>query len=343
MKNKLREIIIVRIEEGESKASIARALNINVSSVFKAWKAYKDCGTTNFKSKPGRPKTIHGEDLVEAVKAKIKENDETSVRALTREFNMPRTMMERVMKKDLGLRMLATVPCQQLTPRQSEGRESKGQTILNQLKRDAVRKVRVFSDEKDFHVDKFMNRRNHHIIAKSAKVMDPKKRFVGKSKFPKKAMMFGYVGSDGTAFPPVWAKGNADARQYKSILIRHVFPNLDRTYSMGNYIWSQDSASCHTANDILAYLEHQLGSKGFWSKRIWPANSPNLNPLDFSIWNYIEERACNIPHNSMDSLKVSVEREWAAMSKDYIRDCCSGFRCHVEAMITAEGGVFEKN
>ncbi len=147
------------------------------------------------------------------------------------------------------------MPCQQLTPRQREGRESKGQTILNQLKRDAIRKVRVFSDEKDFHVDKFVNRRNHHIIAKSAKAMDPKKRFMGKSKFPKKAMMFGYVGSDGTAFPPVWAKGNADARQYKSILIRHVFPNLDRTYGVGNYIWSQDGTSCHTVNDILAYLE----------------------------------------------------------------------------------------
>ena len=342
MKNKLREIIIVRIEEGESKASIARALNINVSSVFKAWKAYKDRGTTDFKSKPGRQKSICGEDLVRTVKAKIKENEETSVRALAREF-VPRTTMERVVKKDLGLRTLTTVPCQQLTPRQREGRESKGQTILNQLKRDAVGKVRIFSDEKDFHVDKFMNRRNHHIIAKSAKVMDPKKRFVGKSKFPKKAMMFGYVGSDGTAFPPVWVKGNVDARQYKFILIRHVFPNLDQTYGMGNYIWSQDGASCHTTNDILAYLERQLGSKGFWSKGIWPANSPNLNPLDFSIWNYIEERACNVPHNSVDSLGASVEREWAAMSKDYIRDCCSGFRHCVEVMIAAERGVFEKD
>ena len=85
------------------------------------------------------------------------------------------------------------------------------------------------------------------------------------------------------------------------------------------------------------------GPRGFGPKGSGQPTPPNLNPLDISIWNYIEERACSVPHNSVDSLKAFVKREWAAMSKDYIRDCCSGFRCHVEAMITAEGGVFEKD
>ena len=342
MKNKLREIIITRIMAGESKPAIAKALNINRSTVHRAWKAYKERGTTDYQSPPGKPKTVRNENLINTVKAKIEENNEVSVRGLARELNVARTTMERIVKQDLGLKTLSTVPCQQLTFKQREGREAKGKVMLNRLKRDDINKIRVFSDEKDFHVDKYVNRRNKRILAKSSKAVSPSKRYVGRSKFPKKAMMFGYVGSDGTAFPPVWVKGTMDAAQYKSILSRKVFPTLDKTYGVGNYIWTQDGASSHTARSVLSYLERRLGSKGFWSKGIWPANSYNLNPLDYSIWNHVEERACNVTHNSVDSLKASVEKEWAAMNRQYVKDCCKGFRRRLEAMVEAEGGVFEK-
>ena len=77
----------------------------------------------------------------------------------------------------------------------------------------ATTKIWVLSDEKDFHVDKYVKRRNKRILAKSSKAMSLSKRYVGRSKFSKKAM-FGYVSSDGTAFLPVWVKGTMDAAQY---------------------------------------------------------------------------------------------------------------------------------
>ncbi len=172
--------------------------------------------------------------------------------------------------------------------------------------------------------------------------MEPSKRFVGKSKFPAKAMLFGFIGSDRTVFPPVWVKGTMNQQQYKSILVRKVFPVLDATYGPGNYIWTQDGASCHTAKSILKYLENRLGSRGFWSKGIWPANSCNLNPLDFSIWNHVEKEACTTSHNNVASLKVSVENAWNRMKKSYIRSVCISFRRRVELMVAAEGGIFEK-
>ncbi len=79
-------------------------------------------------------------------------------------------------------------------------------------------------------------------------------RFQGRPKFPKKAMFFGFIGSDGKAFPGIWVEGTMDAAQYKSILIRKVFLILDATYGKGNYIWTQDGASVHMANTILTYL-----------------------------------------------------------------------------------------
>ncbi len=155
-------------------------------------------------------------------------------------------------------------------------------------------------------------------------------------------MMFGYIGSDGTAFPPIWIKGNLDSTMYKRILSHTVFPMLDRTYGVGKYIWVQDGASAHTANSVLAYLKRKLGSNGFWSKGIWPANSCNLNPLDFSVWDYVATRACNVHHSNVNELKSAVEREWAALPRSYVVKTCRRFRPRVEAMVRAGGGVFEK-
>ncbi len=189
----------------------------------------------------------------------------------------------------------------------------------------------------DFHVDKYLSRRNERTLASSAKTMDLANRFSGKAKFPKKAMLFGFVGSDGIVFPPVWVHGNLDAAKYKTILVRKAFPALDGTYGARSYVWIQDGARAHTTKTALACLERKLGSKG-----VWLANLCNLNPLDFSIWDYVESRACKTAHNCVHSLKDVVEREWAAMPASYISSTCKAFRRHVEAMIAADGGVFEK-
>jgi len=44
----------------------------------------------------------------------------------------------------------------------------------------------------------------------------------------------------------------------------------------------------------------------------------------------------------MDALKASVQKEWADMSEAYIRKVCQAFRPHLQAMVDADGGHFEK-
>ncbi len=341
--NKVCELVVARILAGTSQVDVAKSMGIPLSTIKSHWRLYKERGSTDDPPRTARPRSACTEDFATQVNTVIQDNPNTSIRALARQFNVSEYTMRTVVKKDLGLKSLAVVRAQQLTPAQRDGRRTKGRIILNKLKSDAAGKIIVYSDEKDFHVDKYVNRRNSRTIARSAKDVEPSNRFVGRSKFPAKAMLFGFVGSDGTAFPPVWVKGNMDAAQYKRILAHNVFPILDRTYGVGNYIWMQDGASCHTANTVLAYLERKLGSNGFWSKGIWPANSCNLNPLDFSIWDYVAARACNVAHNSVNSLKVAVEREWNAMPRSYIAKTCRRFRPRIEAMLAADGGIFEKD
>ena len=338
--NKLRQIIVARLEAGESKTAVAKAMGVHINTVRYAWKVYKKRGHTDNIPSPGQTISEARRSVKEDVAARIEQDPNVSIRALGREFGVAEATMRRVVKKDLGLKSLAKPKIQQLTPTQREKRLIMCRLMLNRMK--GMTKPLIFSDEKDFLLTKHHNRRNERTIASSSKDVDPSNRFVGRPKFPQKAMFFGFVGSDGKSFPGVWIKGTLNADRYKQILIHNGIPILDNTYGKDNYVWVQDGAPCHTANSVLAYLKNKLRSRGFWSKGTWPPNSYNLNPLDYSVWEEVDKKANNVFHSNLDSMKAAVDREWTNMSPDYIRKTCRRFRSKLQSCIAAKGGVFEK-
>ena len=48
----------------------------------------------------------------------------------------------------------------------------------------------------------------------------------------------------------------------------------------------------------------------FWPKDFWPPSSPDLNPLDYSIWAYVQAKACERSHPSVGALKASITKAW---------------------------------
>ncbi|QQP57039.1 Uncharacterized protein FKW44_001901 [Caligus rogercresseyi] len=75
-----------------------------------------------------------------------------------------------------------------------------------------------------------------------------------------------------------------------------------------------------------------------WPKNMWPPQSPDLNPLDFSILWHVESKACKIRHSNVNDLKTSVNKVWRSMRKVYVADVCRAFRGRLEAVIEAKGG-----
>ena len=43
---------------------------------------------------------------------------------------------------------------------------------------------------------------------------------------------------------------------------------------------------------------------------MWSASFPDLNPMDFCVWSFLETKACSVAHTSVETLKRSVVREW---------------------------------
>ena len=51
------------------------------------------------------------------------------------------------------------------------------------------------------------------------------------------------------------------------------------------FVFQQDSAPAHWARDTVRLLEQ--ATPAFIPPNLWPANSPDLNPVDYRIWSVV--------------------------------------------------------
>ena len=70
-------------------------------------------------------------------------------------------------------------------------------------------------------------------------------------------------------------------------------------------------------------------------------SSPDLNPLDFRIWSYLESKVSTLHHQSLEALKVKLRKEWAKILQKVIRDSCKAFSKRLQLVIDADGGHIE--
>ena len=72
---------------------------------------------------------------------------------------------------------------------------------------------------------------------------------------------------------------------------------------------------------------------------MWPPSSPDLNPLDYSVWNQVVSKACRVTHLNVESLKDTVRQVWASLSRQYIHDICAVFEGRVKQVALSDGHI----
>ena len=70
-------------------------------------------------------------------------------------------------------------------------------------------------------------------------------------------------------------------------------------------------------------------------------SSPDLNPLDYFVWSYVENITNMTSHNTKASLIAAIRRVFAELPPALVEKACSQFRIRIEAVIEAEGGNIE--
>ena len=123
------------------------------------------------------------------------------------------------------------------------------------------------------------------------------------------------------------------------ILCIHVEPWARAHFGQRSWIFQQDSAPAHKARDTQQWLQQHF--PGFITSQEWPPYSPDLNPMDYSVWSILEARACAKPHKNLESLRRALQTEWAKISAQKLREITGNFEKRLKLCVKAKGGYIE--
>jgi hypothetical protein len=255
----------------------------------------KDTGTITRRKGSGRPKTVRTEGNIETVNEMIisQENrpgTHKSQREISRETGIHRSSVQRIVKKDLQLINLRKQKVQELTEANKAQRLTKCRKLLRRYPQSKVNTI-WFSDEKNFTLTTPVNRQNSRVyVKKGTKKSDvnPSRIAAEKATFSKSVMVSLAVSKFGKSrlhFIDPGVKVNAIYYRNK-LMSTGLLPDM-REKSQGHWVFQQDSAPAHRAKETIEFLQREVPE--LIDPDLWPANSPDLNPVDYRVWGNLQE------------------------------------------------------
>ena len=130
------------------------------------------------------------------------------------------------------------------------------------------------------------------------------------------------------------------AKVYQNDCLERVVKPLNQTLFNGMpWIFQQDSAPAHKAKTTQKWLAENVPD--FIRASDWPSGSPDLNALDYELWNTLEEIACQKPHRNLESLKRSIVEAASKIPIEKVRTCIEQWPERMRQCIENEDGHFE--
>jgi inhibitor of nuclear factor kappa-B kinase subunit alpha len=202
----------------------------------------------------------------------------------------------------------------------------------------------VWTDEKWFVLKNAPNKKNDHFWSpiNPHAVVDCK--IQGGVKMMTWAAMI-----DGRFLPLHWfideqnRSVSVDGAQYLRVLQEVMWPNISHISTRKQYWFMHDGARPHTTDDNLNFL-HSKFRERIISRRseiVWPAASPDLNPLDFWFWGYADAEVFRREPRSLQELMETVEDFCACLDMEMIRSAVLNVKKRAQLCVAQKGGHFE--
>ncbi len=149
-------------------------------------------------------------------------------------------------------------------------------------------------------------------------------------KFPQSVMIWAAMSSAGVG-PLCFLKSTVNAAIYQEILEHFMLPSADKLYGDADFIFQQDLAPAHTAKGTKSWFnDHGV------TVLDWPANSPDLNPIE-NLWGIVKRKMRDTRPNNADELKATVKETWASIPPQQCHKLITSMPRQIEAVIKAKG------
>ena len=326
--------------QGKTVKEIIKALSVTKWTVYRTIQRFNETGETSDRPRSGRPRSVRTPLLKKSVREKIRYNPKRSVQKMAKECNISTRTMGRLVHDDLGLKSYKFRKAQLLSDVNKKRRVEKCKKLRERFK-DGRHLDILFTDEKLFSVECSFNRQNDRVLCSTSKGISPVARVVKRTQKPASVMVWSGITATGRTplvFIDQGVKVNTE-KYIQDILEGALEPWATTHFQGRHWIFQQDSAPAHKSKATQAWLKAHFPE--IISPMEWPASSPDLNPMDFSIWSILESKACVKPHRSLEALRASLVREWYRIPQEVLSAASDCFYKRLSSCIQAKGDIFE--
>ncbi|VDO77952.1 unnamed protein product [Heligmosomoides polygyrus] len=223
------------------------------------------------------------------------------------DLGVSRRTIQKIVKQDLGLCSYRLYREQALTKAAMQIGLEKSKLLLKEIWQGRLSNV-IWTDEKISAIEVAHNSQSQRQLLPPSRNRSPERRVLHRTLFPKTVMAWAGITLDKKT-PLVFVDRSVkiNTEVYQEKILRHVLLPWDaENFVSGQCLLQQDWAPAHSARSTLAFCESQFPD--YWTKDFWPPNSPDLNPMDFAVWGYLQQKVSSKSDQSLNALKAPLQK-----------------------------------
>ena len=143
--------------------------------------------------------------------------------------------------------------------------------------------------------------------------------------------------------------GHLNGDVYHQFLTNQLFQILeDIPLAVRQRLWyMQDGAPPHSTRECLRWMHEHFPNRwigrGAEAPIHWPPRSPDLNPLDFTVWGQIKSKVYATPVDNRQELLVRIQNAFHELSNGpLLQDIMFSLEKRLRTCIRVNGGHFEQ-
>ncbi len=131
--------------------------------------------------------------------------------------------------------------------------------------------------------------------------------------------------------PLCFLRSKVNTAVYQEVLEHFMLPAADQLYGDADFIFQQDLAPAHSAKATSTWFkDHGIPVLN------WPANSPDLNPIE-NLWGIVKRKMRYARPNNAEELKATIRATWALITPEQCHRLIDSMPRRIAAVIQAKG------